>query len=102
HAAVGATACSACHNGSFVSQGTSGAQTKSATHVPTTADCSTCHKKTTDWLGATFAHATTHTNCTSCHNGTTPTGLTTPPPLPTAAPQPSNSHATTAGNVTHS
>src|SRR5262249_43447212 len=82
HAAVASVPCSTCHNGAYVSQGTSGAQAKIAGHVATTAECSTCHKSTTTWAGATFAHAATDTNCASCHNGTTATGMATPPHTP--------------------
>src|SRR5215469_11049071 len=84
HAAVTGVACSACHGGAYVSQGTSGAQSKSAGHVTTQAECSTCHNGTTSWAGATFVHAASDTNCVSCHNGVTAAGLTTPPHIPTA------------------
>jgi hypothetical protein len=73
--------CATCHNGSFVSQN---AQTKGVTHIPTTADCGTCHTgpsgtpantslNYTTFLQAKF-HQTTLGNpptvtCTTCHNG---------------------------------
>src|SRR5262249_9442781 len=53
--AAGGGTCTSCHGGAFVSQGTSGAQTKSAAHAPPTAECPTCHKSTTTWAGAAFA-----------------------------------------------
>src|SRR5262249_41184964 len=101
HAAVTGVACSACHSGAYVSQGTSGAQGKSATHVATTAECSTCHNGTTTWAGATFVHAATDTNCVSCHvNGGTATGMTTPPHIPTTTIQCGNCHSNTAASFT--
>src|SRR5258705_5656018 len=100
HAAVPGIACASCHNGSYTGEGTSGAQAKGAGHVTTTADCSTCHKSTTSWAGATFTHAATDTNCSSCHNGTAATGMKTPPHIPTATLQCSNCHTNTAANFT--
>ncbi len=97
HTAVSGIACSSCHNGSFASEGTSGAQGRGG-HVATTADCSTCHKSTTSWAGAAFTHAAGDTNCSSCHNGTTATGLTTPPHIPTGTLQCSNCHTNTAAS----
>ncbi|MBI1404177.1 MAG: cytochrome C, partial [Porphyrobacter sp.] len=58
--------CSSCHNGSI-------AEGKPAGHIPTTAQCSDCHR-TTAWSPATFNHAGVTGNCASCHNGTTATG----------------------------
>ncbi len=100
HTAASGIACGACHNGSYTSEGTSGAQAKGPGHVATTADCSTCHKSTTNWAGATFTHATTDTDCSKCHNGTTATGMTTPPHIPTGTLQCSNCHANTAASFT--
>ena len=98
HAAVSGVPCSGCHSGAYVGQGTAGAQAKGANHVATTAECSTCHKSTTTWAGATFVHAATDTNCSSCHNGTTATGMTTPPHIPTGTLQCSNCHTNTAAS----
>jgi hypothetical protein len=70
--------CSTCHSGAYVSQN---AQTKSATHVVTTAQCDTCHNSTTSWATATFNHATATPavagRCSTCHNGTSALGKPT-------------------------
>ena len=66
------TVCSTCHNGSYTSQGTTGAQTTTfiANHIPTaiigaavatTSTCNTCHSGTTNW--------TTMTSSAAIHNG---------------------------------
>ena len=57
--------CSTCHSGAYVSVN---AQVKGPTHVSTTAQCDTCHRSTTVWTGATFAHPATATGtCSTCH-----------------------------------
>ncbi len=69
HVGVTPASCSSCHNGNT----TSG---KSASHIPTQAACSTCHK-TSAWLpasGMDHTGFTVATNCASCHNGTSATG----------------------------
>jgi hypothetical protein len=48
--------CSTCHSGAYVSQN---AQAKSASHVPTTQQCDSCHRSTTSWATVTFNHAGT-------------------------------------------
>ncbi|WP_150102966.1 cytochrome c3 family protein [Sideroxydans lithotrophicus] len=79
--AAAAGTCTTCHSGSYISQN---AQTKGATHIPTSADCSTCHTDAagtpanttssfTTFLGAKF-HLTPSGNpptglCSTCHNG---------------------------------
>ena len=83
--------CDACHNGSYTSQGTKGAQGTAsyAGHVATNgSDCATCHAKAVcggyaSWAGGTYPHQATDTNCLTCHNGKTATGMTTPPHIPT-------------------
>ena len=54
HAAVTASRCDSCHNGSYTGQGTTGAQGTASFpgHVATNGqDCSTCHKSTTSFAG---------------------------------------------------
>ncbi|WP_435072782.1 cytochrome c3 family protein, partial [Methylocystis bryophila] len=95
HAAVTAMRCDSCHNGSFTSQGTTGAYGTSnyANHVPTNgSDCITCHATArsggySSWAGGAYVHAATDTNCTGCHNGATAVGLTTPPHVPVGSVQ---------------
>ncbi|MGJ0510860.1 cytochrome c3 family protein, partial [Methylocystis sp.] len=64
HAAVSASRCDACHNGSYTGEGTKGALGSASYpgHVATAGrDCGTCHTKAapgfTSWAGATYAHA---------------------------------------------
>jgi hypothetical protein len=69
---LAAGSCSTCHSGAYLSIN---AQTKSPTHVQTSAQCDTCHKSTSTWANATFAHdASAVGNCSNCHNGTTALG----------------------------
>jgi hypothetical protein len=57
--------CSTCHSGAYLSLN---AQMKPITHIATTAQCDACHKSTTTWATATYAHdATAFGNCSSCH-----------------------------------
>ncbi len=107
HTSVSASRCNSCHNGSYTSQGTTGAlgTASFSGHVATNgADCITCHTSAasafTSWSGGKFTHATTDTNCSNCHNGTTATGLTTPPHIPVTAIQCSNCHTNTAASFT--
>src|SRR5499427_7474872 len=107
HAAVSASRCDSCHNGSYTGQGTKGAMGTAsfAGHVPTNgADCITCHASAasnfTSWAGGAHVHAATDTNCSSCHNGTTATGNTTPPHIPVTGIQCSNCHVNTAPSFT--
>jgi hypothetical protein len=75
--------CSTCHSGGYTSQN---AQTKSASHVSTAAQCdsSGCHASTLSWATATFNHALAappvligdHT-CATCHKSGGP-GLPKP------------------------
>ncbi len=65
HAQTSITACDTCHNGTL-------ARGKdAATHVPTTAQCSTCHAQTA-WRPATVDHTNFVGNCVSCHSGAFP------------------------------
>jgi predicted CXXCH cytochrome family protein len=67
---MSAGSCSTCHSGAFTSQN---AQSKPATHVPTSAQCDTCHKSTTSWATGVFDHGTASSpvvgRCSDCHNG---------------------------------
>jgi predicted CXXCH cytochrome family protein len=63
------TGCSDCHNRA----GVVNAQMKPATHIPTTQECSTCHKPQ-GWLPTTFSHQNLTQSCATCHNGTNQTG----------------------------
>jgi hypothetical protein len=73
--------CKACHGGSYTSQN---AQPVGATHIPTTADCSSCHTDATGTPVNNTANFTTFLNakfhltslgnpptglCATCHNG---------------------------------
>ncbi|MBS1129234.1 MAG: hypothetical protein H6R16_236, partial [Proteobacteria bacterium] len=66
--------CATCHSGTYIS---SNAQTKSATHSSTVAQCDTCHGSTSTWATATWNHAVTDTNCSSCHNNNPAVGMPT-------------------------
>ncbi|HMA73166.1 MAG TPA: hypothetical protein VKP67_17045, partial [Xanthobacteraceae bacterium] len=107
HAAVSASRCDACHNGSFTAEGSKAAQGTASFpgHVATGGrDCITCHAAAAStfasWQGGAFTHAATDTNCSSCHNGTTATGMTTPPHIPVNGVQCSNCHTNTAASFT--
>lgn len=65
--------CATCHNGGYLAQN---AQAKSASHVPTSAQCdsSGCHTSTVSWATATFNHALASPpvligdqTCANCH-----------------------------------
>jgi hypothetical protein len=108
HSAVTANRCDSCHDGSYTSQGTKGADGTSsyAGHVATNGnDCVTCHATAKSggygsWSGGVFTHSATDTNCSSCHNGTTATGETTPPHIPITGIECSNCHTDTASAFT--
>ncbi|MBI5889524.1 MAG: hypothetical protein HZB47_02455 [Nitrosomonadales bacterium] len=55
--------CSSCHNGVT-------AAGKGPTHGSTTAECNTCHRNTTTWLGASYHNGAVTGICGTCHNGT--------------------------------
>lgn len=64
------TQCNQCHSpgGRVVSS------YKSANHIPTTANCNSCHR-TTSWSPARFTHAgIAPATCAKCHNNTVATG----------------------------
>ncbi|MGE0314999.1 MAG: cytochrome c3 family protein [Lautropia sp.] len=78
HAVVPTTSCRTCHNGSFTSQGSTGALGKPGNHVPESAlpgggalDCNACHKAGfTSWAPARLhVNASVSTGCASCHTG---------------------------------
>ncbi len=107
HSSVSAMRCDACHNGSYTTQGASGATGTAAypNHVATGGrDCSTCHATAaanfSSWSGGTYTHLATDTNCSTCHNGTNAQGLTTPPHIPVTGVQCSNCHANTSPSFT--
>ena len=64
--------CATCHSGAYISQNAMG---KGTTHIPTTADCVTCHTQTNtlsyqSFLGATFSHVGIGAGtCGTCHQG---------------------------------
>ena len=59
--------CASCHGGGFLAVN---AQSKTPTHIPTTAQCDTCHKSTATWATGSFAHTSAVLGqCSSCHNG---------------------------------
>lgn len=67
HNAVDTSSCKACHDGSYVNIG---AKAKNPdTHIPTVADCDTCHKETTTFTTGNYDHAGVTTGCRGCHNG---------------------------------
>ena len=103
HSAVSASRCDACHGGSYIKEGTKGAQGIASYpgHVMTAGrDCITCHATAatnfTNWAGGTYVHQVTDTNCTNCHNGLIATGFVTPPHIPTGVVQCSNCHSNSA------
>jgi nitrate/TMAO reductase-like tetraheme cytochrome c subunit len=82
HTLVTATRCDTCHNGSYATQGTSGAQAMVTTHIPITItsglDCNTCHKITAaasiasmSWLTEKMNHNAAQGGgpvyCVTCH-----------------------------------
>jgi hypothetical protein len=87
--------CSTCHNGVYLAQN---AQTKSASHVATTAQCDTCHVSTSSWVTAAFDHSKATPpvagRCSICHNGSNALGKPTTH-IPTTA-QCDTCHANTS------
>src|SRR5262249_3560120 len=75
HTAVSASRCDSCHNGSYTSQGTNGAQAKAAGHIPTgAADCTSCHAST-----VSFDSGGSATTCKMAHTVVTRLARPTPP-----------------------
>src|SRR5262245_51809413 len=67
HAAVKASRCDACHNGSFTSQDRKSAVEKTTGHVATGLDCISSHTQATtsfaSWKGAGYTHVAGDINC---------------------------------------
>lgn len=60
--------CTGCHN-DVIARG------KTANHIPTSADCDSCHSVTSSFaLSAKMDHTTVTSSCAACHNGTLATG----------------------------
>lgn len=78
HTVVTATTCKTCHNGSYLTQGTTGALAKPTNHIPESQllngaamDCKGCHSGTTNWTTVTMNHNNSMGNgagwCKACH-----------------------------------
>jgi Cytochrome c7 and related cytochrome c len=78
HAVVTVATCKSCHNGSYVSQGASGALAKPSNHIPeaqllngAAMDCKDCHTGTTSWITIRMNHNASLGGgagwCKSCH-----------------------------------
>jgi hypothetical protein len=78
HTVVTGSTCRSCHNGSYTSQGNTGALAKPANHIPetqllngTAMDCNACHTGTTSWTTVRMNHNASQGNgsgwCKSCH-----------------------------------
>ncbi|HEY6355202.1 MAG TPA: cytochrome c3 family protein [Burkholderiaceae bacterium] len=73
------TGCVSCHTitpgGSYLN---AVGRPTTATHTGVTGGCENCHKSTTSWSSATFAHSAANAvgtgACDTCHNGTTAKG----------------------------
>ena len=64
------TKCMVCHT----TGGRISASFKPANHIPTVANCGTCHR-TTRWTPASFRHSNVKPgSCSTCHNGNIATG----------------------------
>ena len=70
--------CASCHSGAYLTQN---AQTKPATHIPTTQQCDSCHNSITTWATGTFNHASATPavagRCADCHNSVNALGKPT-------------------------
>ena len=78
---VAAGNCASCHGGAYVAIN---AQAKTATHIPTTQSCDTCHT-TVAWKPTSYSHqGVVAGTCASCHNGSAALGKTATH-LPTSA-----------------
>jgi hypothetical protein len=84
HSVVTTTSCKTCHNGAYVSQGTTGALAKPGNHIPESTqllsgasmDCNACHRSTTSWGSMAMNHNGSQGGgagwCKGCHlRGTT-------------------------------
>jgi hypothetical protein len=78
HTSVAAQRCDSCHGGAYK---TYNARPKPNDHVPTTADCLTCHT-THNWdVSHSAIHAGVTTNCISCHNNSITSGKASSHPV---------------------
>lgn len=82
HTAVAGMACKTCHNGTYTSQGTQGALTKPANHIPeaqllggAAMDCKACHTSTSVWSTLRMNHNASLGGgagwCKACHQSGT-------------------------------
>jgi Cytochrome c7 and related cytochrome c len=71
--------CSTCHKGNFkeapkvcsgchVASGRANTA-KSIKHIPTTAECNTCHISGSTWVPTKMQHSQTQSSCETCHSG---------------------------------
>ncbi len=78
HSVVTTATCKSCHNGSYTSQGTTGALAKPVNHIPeaqllngANMDCKACHTSTTSWGTMRMDHNASQGGgagwCKSCH-----------------------------------
>jgi hypothetical protein len=78
HTVVAAATCKSCHNGSYLSEGTTGALAKPANHIPeaqllngAAMDCKACHASTATWISNRTNHNGSMGNgsgwCIGCH-----------------------------------
>jgi hypothetical protein len=58
--------CTTCHSGGYLSEN---AQMKSASHIPTSAQCDACHTSTTVWTQVQHLATGIAGQCQTCHNG---------------------------------
>ena len=82
HSVVTTSTCKSCHNGSYVSQGRTGALAKPVNHIPemqllngASMDCNTCHTGTTSWTTLRMNHNNSlgggAGSCKACHSSGT-------------------------------
>lgn len=75
---VTTSTCKSCHNGSYITQGTTGALAKPVNHIPeaqllngAAMDCKACHTGTTSWVSMRMSHNGSlgggAGSCKSCH-----------------------------------
>ncbi|MBK9574440.1 MAG: hypothetical protein IPO43_17810, partial [Rhodoferax sp.] len=78
HSAVSTSTCKSCHNGSYTTQGATGALAKPTNHIPeaqllngASMDCNTCHTSTASWGTTRMNHNASLGNgagwCKACH-----------------------------------
>ncbi len=82
HSVVTTSTCKSCHNGSYVTQGRTGALAKPVNHIPemlllngASMDCNTCHTGTTSWTTLRMNHNNSlgggAGSCKACHSSGT-------------------------------